>query len=84
MSDRSKGRDQTKSDHRPSRLGVGHWANNLKTQQPLGLRPHPTINFLHSSEDNEMLSQLPKANICANILHLFQLFIKHILILKGT
>ncbi len=28
MSDRSKGKDQTKSDHWPSSLGVGHWANN--------------------------------------------------------
>lgn len=36
----------------------------LKTLPHLGLRPHQNIHFLHSTDENEMLSQLPKANTC--------------------
>ncbi|XP_073803798.1 G2/M phase-specific E3 ubiquitin-protein ligase isoform X4 [Danio rerio] len=41
----------------------------LITLPPLGLRPHPGIYFLHSTEESEMLL-LPKASTCAKILHL--------------
>ncbi len=57
------------------------FTTGLKTLPPLGLRPHPSIYFLHITEENEMLSQLPKANTCANILHLPT--VHQTLILKG-
>ncbi|XP_056120625.1 G2/M phase-specific E3 ubiquitin-protein ligase-like [Rhinichthys klamathensis goyatoka] len=46
------------------------FTTGLKTMPPLGLRPHPSIHFLHTVEENEMLSLLPKANICANSISL--------------
>lgn len=61
------------STDEPSELqysDIFFFTTGLKTLPPLGLRPHPSIHFLHDVEKNEILSQLPKANTCANSLFL--------------
>ncbi|XP_013872767.1 G2/M phase-specific E3 ubiquitin-protein ligase [Austrofundulus limnaeus] len=46
------------------------FSTGLKSFPPLGLKPTPTLCFLHDPEDSGELSKFPKANTCTNQLFL--------------